>query len=91
MRPKPVHLLNSVSALPGIKINVSPIDFYPIAQMQMSRFNGEIFLPFGPVLSARSPACDSYSAASARSRSGNPRRSHTPTSASPSASIRASS
>ena len=27
--------------LPGIKINTSPTDFYPIEQMQMMRFNGE--------------------------------------------------
>jgi branched-chain amino acid transport system substrate-binding protein len=38
-------------ALPGIKINTSPTDFYPIEQMQMGRFNGESFVPFGPVLS----------------------------------------
>ena len=37
--------------LPGIKINTSPTDFYPIEQMQMGRFNGESFVPFGPVLS----------------------------------------
>jgi branched-chain amino acid transport system substrate-binding protein len=37
-------------ALPGIKINTSPTDFYPIEQMQMGRFNGESFVPFGPVL-----------------------------------------
>jgi branched-chain amino acid transport system substrate-binding protein len=36
--------------LPGIKINTSPTDFYPIEQMQMGRFNGESFVPFGPVL-----------------------------------------
>jgi branched-chain amino acid transport system substrate-binding protein len=37
-------------ALPGIKINTSPTDFYPIEQMQMGRFNGESFQPFGPIL-----------------------------------------
>jgi branched-chain amino acid transport system substrate-binding protein len=37
-------------ALPGIKINTSPTDFYPIEQMQMGRFDGESFKPFGPVL-----------------------------------------
>jgi branched-chain amino acid transport system substrate-binding protein len=37
-------------ALPGIKINTSPTDFYPIEQMQMGRFNGESFVPFGPIL-----------------------------------------
>jgi branched-chain amino acid transport system substrate-binding protein len=37
-------------ALPGIKINTSPTDFYPIEQMQMGKFEGEIFKPFGPIL-----------------------------------------
>ena len=26
--------------LPGIKINTSPTDYFPVEQMQMSRFNG---------------------------------------------------
>jgi branched-chain amino acid transport system substrate-binding protein len=37
-------------SLPGIKINTSSTDFYPIEQMQMGRFNGESFVPFGPIL-----------------------------------------
>jgi branched-chain amino acid transport system substrate-binding protein len=37
-------------ALPGIKINTSPTDFYPIEQMQMGLFKGDSFQPFGPVL-----------------------------------------
>jgi branched-chain amino acid transport system substrate-binding protein len=37
-------------ALPGIKINTSPTDFYPIEQMQMGKFEGETFKPFGPTL-----------------------------------------
>ena len=37
-------------ALPGIKINTSPSDFYPIEQMQMGKFEGETFKPFGPIL-----------------------------------------
>ena len=36
--------------LPGIKINTSATDFYPIEQMQMMRFNGERWQLFGPVL-----------------------------------------
>ena len=36
--------------LPGIKINTSPNDYYPIKQMQMSRFNGEYGELFGPVI-----------------------------------------
>ena len=37
--------------LPGIKINTSPNDYYPIEQMQMQRFNGTTWELFGPVLS----------------------------------------
>jgi branched-chain amino acid transport system substrate-binding protein len=36
--------------LPGIKINTSASDFFPIEQMQMMRFNGERWQLFGPVL-----------------------------------------
>jgi branched-chain amino acid transport system substrate-binding protein len=35
--------------IPGIKINTSPTDFYPIEQMQMAEFKGESFHLFGPV------------------------------------------
>jgi branched-chain amino acid transport system substrate-binding protein len=37
--------------LPGIAINNSPTDFAAIKQAQMRRFNGERYVPFGPVLS----------------------------------------
>jgi branched-chain amino acid transport system substrate-binding protein len=37
--------------LPGITINTGPDDFYPIEQMQMQRFDGEHWVPIGPVLS----------------------------------------
>jgi branched-chain amino acid transport system substrate-binding protein len=37
--------------LPGIRINTSPTDYFPIEQMQMSRFNGEHGVLFGPVIS----------------------------------------
>ena len=36
--------------LPGIKINTSPTDYYPLEQMRMSRFNGEHGVLFGPVI-----------------------------------------
>ncbi len=36
--------------LPGIKINTSPSDFAPMKQLQMKRFNGEAYEPFGPVM-----------------------------------------
>ena len=37
--------------LPGIEINTSPTDFYPIEQMQMQKFTGERWELFGPVIS----------------------------------------
>lgn len=37
--------------LPGIKVNTSPSDHYPLEQMQMSRFNGEHGVLFGPIIS----------------------------------------
>ena len=40
--------------MPGIKINTSPTDFYPIQSVQLSRFKGETFELFGDVLSAES-------------------------------------
>jgi branched-chain amino acid transport system substrate-binding protein len=38
--------------LPGIKINTSPTDYFPIEQMQMSRFNGEHGELFGSAISS---------------------------------------
>jgi branched-chain amino acid transport system substrate-binding protein len=37
--------------LPGIKINTSPDDYFPLKQMQMQRFNGTTWELFGPVIS----------------------------------------
>jgi branched-chain amino acid transport system substrate-binding protein len=37
-------------ALPGIVINTSETDFFPIEQMQMMKFNGERWEMFGPVI-----------------------------------------
>ena len=37
--------------LPGIRIKTGPNDYFPIEQMQMTRFNGEYTELFGPVLS----------------------------------------
>ena len=36
--------------LPGIKINTSPTDYFPVEQMQMSRFNGEHGELFGAAI-----------------------------------------
>jgi branched-chain amino acid transport system substrate-binding protein len=37
--------------LPGVKLNTSASDHYPIEQLQMMRFTGETWQPFGPVIS----------------------------------------
>jgi hypothetical protein len=36
--------------LPGIKVNTSPTDHYPIQQTQMHRFDGTRWQGFGPIL-----------------------------------------
>ena len=38
--------------LPGIKINTSPTDFYPIEQEQLAKFDGERWALFGEVYDA---------------------------------------
>ncbi len=38
--------------LPGITINTSPTDFYPIQSVQLARFKGESWDLFGDVMSA---------------------------------------
>jgi branched-chain amino acid transport system substrate-binding protein len=37
--------------LPGIKINTSPTDFYPIQSVRLSRLEGQVFKQFGDILS----------------------------------------
>jgi branched-chain amino acid transport system substrate-binding protein len=37
--------------LPGVTITTGPTDFYPIEQLQMSKFVGEKYELFGPVIS----------------------------------------
>ena len=46
-----LHDLSLPMLLPGIAINTSPSNFAPIRQAQMRRFDGERYVPFGPVLS----------------------------------------
>jgi hypothetical protein len=36
--------------LPGIKINTSPDDFFPIEQMQLMKFDGAAWHLFGDVI-----------------------------------------
>ena len=40
--------------LPGIKVNTSPTDFYPIQAAQLSKFDGEKWALFGDVIDASS-------------------------------------
>jgi len=47
-----LHDLELPMLLPGIAINTSATNFAPIRQAQMRRFDGERYVPFGPVLSA---------------------------------------
>ena len=42
--------LAAVGLLPGIKINTSASDFFPIEQMQLMRFNGESWELFGDII-----------------------------------------
>ena len=41
--------------LPGIKVNTSPTDFYPIQAVQLARFKGETWELFGEILSNEAP------------------------------------
>jgi len=36
--------------LPGIRIKTSPMDFYPIEQLRMMKFNGEAWELFGDLI-----------------------------------------
>ena len=45
-----LHNLELPMLLPGITINTSPANFAPIRQAQMRRFDGERYVPFGPIL-----------------------------------------
>jgi branched-chain amino acid transport system substrate-binding protein len=39
--------------LPGIRIKTSPADYSPIDQLQMVKFNGHRFEPFGSVIDSK--------------------------------------
>jgi branched-chain amino acid transport system substrate-binding protein len=36
--------------LPGIRVNTSPTDFYPMEQVQLMRFDGTRWIRFGEVI-----------------------------------------
>jgi branched-chain amino acid transport system substrate-binding protein len=46
-----LHTVELPMLIPGITLNSSPTDFRLIEQAQMRRFNGERYVPFGPVIS----------------------------------------
>jgi branched-chain amino acid transport system substrate-binding protein len=39
---------------PGIKVNTSPIDFYPLQSLQLARFEGDHWTRFGDIISVDS-------------------------------------
>ena len=39
--------------IPGIKAETSPTDYHPIQQMQLVRFDGERWAPFGEIYDVR--------------------------------------
>jgi len=45
-----LHNLELPMLLPGIVVNTSATNFAPIKQAQMRRFDGECYVPFGPVI-----------------------------------------
>jgi len=38
--------------LPGVKLNTSPTDYFPIEQMQLQRFDGKQWILFGELIDA---------------------------------------
>ena len=47
-----LHDLALPMLLPGIKVNTSPTNFFPVSQMQLVRFEGDGWMLFGNVVSA---------------------------------------
>ena len=45
-----LHDLELPMLLPGIKVDTSPTDYYPVQQLQLMRFNGKRWERFGDVL-----------------------------------------
>jgi branched-chain amino acid transport system substrate-binding protein len=50
-----IHDLNLPMLLPGITVSTSADDFAPIKQMQLMKFDGTTWRPFGDVISASTP------------------------------------
>jgi branched-chain amino acid transport system substrate-binding protein len=45
-----LHDLELPTLLPGIKVNTSPTNYHPIRQMQLAKFDGTHWVPFGDVI-----------------------------------------
>jgi hypothetical protein len=50
-----LHDLELPMLLPGIKVNTSPTDYYPVEQMQLMRWDGKHWVRFGEVISSVGP------------------------------------
>jgi branched-chain amino acid transport system substrate-binding protein len=46
-----IHDLALPLLLPGIKLNTSPTNYYPVTQLQLTKFDGKSWVRFGDVLS----------------------------------------
>ena len=46
-----IHDLQLPLLLPGIKLNTSPTNYYPVTQQQLTKFDGKSWIRFGDVLS----------------------------------------
>ncbi len=46
-----LHKVELDDLLPGVTLNTSPTNYYPIGQMQMYRFDGQHQVPFGEIIS----------------------------------------
>jgi branched-chain amino acid transport system substrate-binding protein len=49
-----LHDLELPTLLPGIKVNTSPTNYHPIRQMQLAKFDGTHWVPFGDVITGAS-------------------------------------
>jgi branched-chain amino acid transport system substrate-binding protein len=47
-----LHDVQLPTALPDVKVNTSPTNYYPMRSMRMMRFNGKSWELFGPVISS---------------------------------------
>ncbi len=45
-----IHDLALPMLLPGIKVNTSPTDYFPVEQMQLMRWSGKQWVRFGELL-----------------------------------------